>query len=76
MDTSFWVEILVEEQLGERWAEWFEGLSVETGPDGGTRLVGTLSDQAALYCVLNKIHALNLTLVSVARSPQTADRER
>ena len=67
MDTPFVYEIRVEEHLSDRWSAWFDGLAVQTEPNGETRLTGSLSDQAALYGVLAKIHNLNLVLVSVVR---------
>ena len=53
----------------DRWSEWFEGLALQADPDGETILRGRLIDQAALFGVLTKIHALNLVLISVYRSP-------
>ena len=66
-------EIRVEGELGEMWAGWFEGLSIheETSREGDrpvTVLYGPVSDQPALFGVLNKIRDLNLTLISVKRS--------
>lgn len=58
-------EIMIEGDLGEEWAEWFDGLVIQPGPDGQTILRGMLVDQAALLGVLYKIHALNLKLISV-----------
>lgn len=60
-------EIRIEGHLSDRWSDWFAGLTIRNGPDGGTTLRGSLADQAALFGVLNKIHALNLTLISVNR---------
>jgi hypothetical protein len=57
----------VEGHLTDRWSEWFEGLAIHNDPDGGTTLSGALIDQAALIGALSKIHALNLTLISVNR---------
>lgn len=71
MNTPWYYEIRVEGVLAERWSDWFEGLTVRSETNGETVLCGPLIDQAALYGVLAKIHALNLTLVSVFRtSPQ------
>ena len=71
MDRPCFFEIRVEEQLTDHWSDWFDGLAIQTGCDGETKLSGLFSDQAALIGVLNKIHALNLTLVSVIRSAQS-----
>ncbi len=66
MDEACRYEIRVEGQLSGRWSEWFEGLSVRS-EGGQTVLRGLLADQAALFGVLQKIHDLNLVLVTVAR---------
>ena len=63
-----WVyEIRVAGHLSERWSDWFGGLAIHNDLDGETTLTGCLADQAALFGVLGKVHALNLTLVSVRR---------
>jgi hypothetical protein len=61
-------EIRVKGDLANRWSDWFEGLEVGSYPDGETLLRGELIDQSALFGVLNKIHSLNLELISVYRS--------
>jgi hypothetical protein len=67
MDTAYVYEFRVEGHLPDHWSAWFDGLSIQTDPSGETTLSGLLSDQAALYGVLAKIHNLNLVLVSVVR---------
>jgi hypothetical protein len=64
----FVYEICVEGHLTDRWSDWFEGLAIHNDSNGETTLSGLLSDQAALFGVLTKIHALNLTLISMNRS--------
>lgn len=59
--------ILVQGQLDERWAKWFEGLTVSPRPGGETELRGTLQDQASLHGALNRIRDLGLELISVTR---------
>lgn len=68
MDEPSFYEIRVEDQLTDRWSEWFEGLAIRNELNGETTLSGLISDQAALFGVLNKIYALNLILISVSRS--------
>ena len=68
MDKLCIYEIRVEEQLTDRWSDWFNGLVIHYDSDGKTTLSGPLVDQAALLGVLNQIQALNLTLISVYRS--------
>jgi hypothetical protein len=67
MDRPGFYEIRVEGHLTDRWSDWFDGLAIHMDPSGETRLSGLLTDQAALLGVLNKIHGLNLTLISVSR---------
>ncbi len=70
MDKPFIYKIHVEGQLSERWSNWFEGLAIKNETNGETTLSGLIRDQAALFGVLNQIHALNLILISVNRSPK------
>lgn len=64
---SYVYEIRVEGCLTEEWSEWFNGLTIQVEGNSTTMLRGFLPDQAALLGVLNKVHSLNLTLVSVMR---------
>lgn len=68
MNEAFVYLIRVEGILPDQWSDWFEGLAIHNKPNGETTLSGSLTDQAALFGVLNKIHALNLILISVKRS--------
>lgn len=67
MDTPVVYEIRVKGNLAERWSDWFEGMALETSAAGETTLRGRLADQAALFGVLNKLHALHLSLLAVRR---------
>ncbi len=67
MEKAYIYEIRVEGHLTDRWSDWLEGLAIYNEPNGETRLVGKLVDQAALLGVLGKIQALNLVLISVSR---------
>jgi hypothetical protein len=69
MDAPYLYEICVETHLSEGWSAWFEGLAIQNHPDGDATLTGLISDQAALFGTLAKIHDLNLILVSVKRLP-------
>jgi hypothetical protein len=70
------VQIQVEGQLGERWARWFDGMTIAagTGSDGSpiTTLTGVVTDQAALRGLLSKVWDLNLALISVIRVEERA----
>ena len=69
MNNMYIYEIRVEGYLTDRWSDWFEGLVIHNDSNGETILSGPLSDQSALLGVLNKIQGLNLTFISVNRSP-------
>jgi len=60
-------EIRVEGELGQDWAEWFEGAAVSREGDGVTLLVCAVADQAALDGLLRKLRDLGLPLISVNR---------
>jgi hypothetical protein len=69
MDTFRVYEIRVEGHLSDRWSHWFEGLVIRNEPTSESTITGALTHQAALFGILNKIHDLNLILVSVNRIP-------
>jgi hypothetical protein len=59
-------QIKVQEQLDEKWSDWFNGMTIAF-ESGITTLTGTVADQAKLRGMLSKIWDLNLTVVSVTR---------
>lgn len=67
MNQPYIYEIGIEGHLPNLWSDWFEGLTINNHSSGETTLSGLLMDQAALLGVLTKIHALNLTLISVTK---------
>ena len=58
-------EIRLKGHLDDRWAEWFEGLTITLEADGDTLLTGPVIDQAALHGLLKKVRDLGLPLLSV-----------
>jgi hypothetical protein len=58
-------EIRIKGHLDNRWAGWFEGLTITREDNGDTLLRGAVVDQAALHGLLRKVRDLGLPLVSV-----------
>ena len=57
-------EIRIKGHLDNRWAAWFEGLTVTREENGNTLLSGRV-DQAALHGLLKKVRDLGMPLISV-----------
>jgi len=64
-DESGLYEIRLKGHLNDRWAEWFEGLTITLEDNGDTLLTGPVIDQAALQGFLKKVRDLGMPLVSV-----------
>ena len=68
-------EIRLKGHLDDRWADWFEGLTITLEEDGNTLLTGPVIDQAALHGLLKKARDLGMPLVSVSPvEPDQADQ--
>jgi hypothetical protein len=57
--------ICIQNHLDSHWENWFEGLDLKHTGDGQTILSGDIVDQSALLGLLEKIHNLNLAIISV-----------
>ena len=70
-DQTATYQIKVQGRLDERWAHWFDGMSIAFEPAGDgstvTTLTGPVVDQAALYGLINRIRDLGLLLISIGR---------
>jgi hypothetical protein len=67
-------EIRLKGHLDDKWADWFDGLTITRADNGETLLHGTVIDQAALHGVLRKVRDLGLPLLSVRQvDPQKAN---
>jgi hypothetical protein len=58
-------EVRLKGHLDQRWAAWFDGLSLSRETDGTTIIHGPVADQAALHGLLHKVRDTGLPLVSV-----------
>ena len=66
-DKLAFYEIRLKGHLDDRWAEWFEGLTLTREDNGETLLTGPVVDQAALHGLLRKVRDLGMPLLSVIR---------
>lgn len=70
-DQTATYQLKVQGRLDERWAHWFDGMSIvfERSEDGSTVtvLTGAVTDQAALYGLIGRVRDLGLPLISVGR---------
>jgi hypothetical protein len=60
-------EIRLKGHLDNRWASWFDGLTLTTCSDGTTTIRGIVVDQSALHGLLQKVRDIGLPLISVIR---------
>jgi hypothetical protein len=67
-------EIRVKGHLADRWAAWFDGMTLTRQADGTTVLGGPVADQSALHGLLRKVSDLGLPLVSVTSTDQHEPR--
>ena len=58
-------EIRLKGHLADRWAPWFEGLTIKLEENGNTLLTSSELDQAALHGVFKKVRNLGMRLLSV-----------
>lgn len=60
-------QIRIQGHLDDRWADWFEGLSLTRQENGETLFSGVVVDQAALHGLLRKVRDLGMPLLAVIR---------
>src|SRR5689334_14904142 len=67
-------EIRIEGHLDDRWADWFEGMTLTREDNDTTLLTGPVADQAALHGLLKRVRDLGTPLLSVSRlTPDQAE---
>ena len=66
-------EIRLKGHLDDRWAVWFEGMTLTRDANGETRITGPVVDQAALHGLLRKVRNLGVTLVAVVQLDANPD---
>lgn len=59
--------VVVAGEIDKSWGGHFAGMTLEIDRPGETRLVGYLQDQAALQGILERLHGLNIPILSVLR---------
>lgn len=59
--------IHIKGHLDDRWADWFDGLTMTREANGETLLSGSVADQAALHGLLRKVRDLGLPLLAVVQ---------
>ena len=64
-DEPCFYEIRLKGHLDNRWADWFDGLTITLANNGETILTGPVVDQAALHGLLKKIRDVGMPLLSV-----------
>lgn len=68
-------EIRIRGLLDDRWADWFEGLTITREDNGDTVLTGPVIDQAALHGLLRKVRDLGMPLISITRLGSSQNAE-
>ena len=58
-------QIRIKGHLGQKWTDWFDGLTITQEENGNTLLIGSVIDQAELYGLLKKVRDLGIPLLSV-----------
>jgi hypothetical protein len=61
-------QIRVQGCLDSDWSAWLDNLTVTSVGDGTTMISGPVADQAALHGLLDKLHGLNMPLLSLCRT--------
>ena len=60
-------QIRIQGQIDESWSDWLGGLMITPQPNGETLLAGPIADQAALHGTMDRLYAMNLSILSVVQ---------
>ena len=60
-------QIRIKGHLDQTWSIWFAPLVIFNEPSGEATLTGIVRDQSELHGLIDKIFALNLTLLAINR---------
>jgi hypothetical protein len=66
-NTTVIYQIRIQGQIDESWSDWLGGLTITPQPEGETLLAGPIVDQAALHGIMDRLYAINLSILSVAQ---------
>ncbi len=69
-------EIRVKGHLDPSWSDWLGELTITPQPRGETLLTGSIVDQAALHGILDKLYAMNLTILSVVQVRNESEEQK
>lgn len=67
------IEIRIKGHLSVAWNEWLDGLSAVNEENGEAVITGQLPDQTASLGLLNRIHTLNLVIISYRQIQNSVD---
>lgn len=63
-----YIQIRIKGHLAAEWADRLDDAVITHEAKGEAVITGQLPDQAALLGLLNRLHGLNLTIISISRS--------
>jgi hypothetical protein len=69
------IEIHIEGNISEKWAEWFGGLTITHPAPTETIIAGAVKDEAALYGLIARLRDLGLNLTSLHSEEIQADAD-
>jgi hypothetical protein len=62
-DDACGYEFRIAGHLDDRWASWFDGLSIVCDDDGTSTLIGPVADQAQLHGILARLRDVGAILL-------------